>query len=91
MVLFFLRVVMCGLFACLLAFGQNEGDYSANKRIERIRELGKKNAQAIPALAQDLSDPNRDIRVEAVKAIVKIDTAASLEPLATLLVDAQNW
>jgi HEAT repeat protein len=65
----------------LAALGQNEDSYNANQRILRIRDLGKKNSQAIPPLAQYLSDPNRDIRVEAVKAIVKIGTEASLDPL----------
>src|SRR3954452_7745907 len=65
----------------LIALGQNEDGYNANQRILRIRDLGKKNSQAIPPLAQYLSDPNRDIRVEAVKAIVKIGTEASLDPL----------
>jgi HEAT repeat protein len=65
----------------LIALAQNEDGYNANQRILRIRDLGKKNSQAIPPLAQYLSDPNRDIRVEAVKAIVKIGTEASLDPL----------
>ena len=65
----------------LAAFGQNEDGYSANQRISRIRDLGKKDSHAIPALAQNLGDPSRDIRVEAVKAIVKIGTEASLDPL----------
>jgi HEAT repeat protein len=44
--------------------------------------LGKTNSsQAIPALEQSLKDPDRDVRVEAVKAIVKIGTEASLDPL----------
>lgn len=64
-----------------VAFGQNEDGYNAKQRILRIRDLGKKNSQAIPPLAHYLSDPNRDIRVEAVKAIVKIGTEASLDPL----------
>lgn len=81
MVLHFLRLAACGWWVCLIVFAQNEGNYSANERILRIRELSKKDAQAIPALAQYLSDPNRDIRVEAVKGIVKLDTASSLEPL----------
>jgi HEAT repeat protein len=65
----------------LVAFGQNENGYNAKQRIVRIHDLGKRNAQAIPALAQYLGDPNRDIRVEAVKAIVKIGTEDSLDPL----------
>jgi HEAT repeat protein len=77
-----LRVIASGFcLVSLIAFGQNEDSYSANQRITRIRDLGKKSSQAIPALAQNLDDPNREIRIEAVKAIVKIGTEASLDPL----------
>jgi HEAT repeat protein len=82
MLLCSLRVIACTL--CLIpfaAFSQNEDSYSANQRISRIRDLGKKNAQAIPALAHYLSDPSREIRIEAAKAIIKIGTEASLDPL----------
>ncbi|MGI8961349.1 MAG: HEAT repeat domain-containing protein [Bryobacteraceae bacterium] len=82
MVLCSLRVIAsCFCLISLIAFGQNEDAYSANQRIARIRDLGKKNSQAIPALEQNLGDPNRDIRIETVKAIVKIGTEASLAPL----------
>ncbi len=81
MILQFIRLATCGICACLIAFGQNEGGYTANQRIATIRNLGKKDSQAIPALAQYMSDPNGDIRVEAVKAIVKIGTESSLGPL----------
>jgi HEAT repeat protein len=69
--------------ACLsfLALSQNEDAFDTNQRVQRIRDLGKKDARAIPALEQYLTDPNRDIRVEAVKAIIKIGTEASLAPL----------
>ena len=77
-----LRAMASGLcLISLVAFGQNEDGYTANQRITRIRDLGKRDSQAIPALAQNLGDPDRDIRIEAVKAIVKIGTAASLDPL----------
>ena len=72
---------------CFLASGQNEHGYSENQRINRIRDLGKKDSQAIPALAGYLNDPNRDIRVEAVKAIVKIGTINSLDPLVKAIRD----
>ncbi|MBV9761046.1 MAG: HEAT repeat domain-containing protein [Acidobacteriaceae bacterium] len=79
----------CCLRAAAFAFclsgllaAQSESSYSPNERIQRIRDLAKKDPQAIPALADYLSDPNRDIRIEAVKAIVKLDTDRSLEPLA---------
>ena len=81
------RLAACAAAVCILALGQTEDSFSANQRILRIRELGKKDARAIPALAQYLSDADRDIRVEAVKAIVKIGTEASLGPLATALHD----
>lgn len=69
------------LFLALNAFGQNASDFTPKERIQRIRQLGKINSQALPALAQSLSDPDRDVRVEAVKAIIKIGTEASLDPL----------
>lgn len=79
---FFCRLALCGSLFALLLFGQNEDGYTANQRIKSIRELGKKNnPAALPVLAQYLTDPNLDIRVEAVKAIVKIDTEHSLDPL----------
>ncbi len=81
MLLRLLRLVTCGFCLSLLVAGQNEDGFNSNQRILRIRELGKRDAQAIPSLAQYLGDPNRDIRVEAVKAIVKLDTEASLTPL----------
>ncbi len=76
------RLLTCGVCFCFLLVAQNEESFNANQRIQRIRDLGKKDARAIPALEQYLTDPNRSIRVEAVKAIVKIDTEASLAPLA---------
>jgi len=66
---------------CSAAFSQNEDKYDTNQRITRIRDLGKKGPEVIPALAQNLTDRNRNVRLEAVKAIVKIDGEASLDPL----------
>jgi HEAT repeat protein len=74
-------VLACSLCFCALVSAQNEDAFNAKQRISRIRDLGKKGPSAIPALAQYLSDADREIRVEAVKAIVKIDTEASLTPL----------
>jgi HEAT repeat protein len=83
----FLRLVTCGLCLSALALSQSEDGFDTKQRISRIRELGKKDAQVLPALTPYLSDANRDIRVEAVKAIVKIDTEASLTPLITAMHD----
>jgi HEAT repeat protein len=65
----------------LLVMAQGEDGYSAKQRINFIRNLGKTDSQAIPTLTPYLSDPSDDIRLEAVKAIVKIGTANSLDPL----------
>jgi HEAT repeat protein len=44
--------------------------------------LGKQNdATALQALTPSLTDPDRDVRLEAVKAIVRIGGEASLDPL----------
>ncbi len=64
-----------------LALGQSEDGYNSNERILRIRELGKKGPAVLATLEPYLSDPNRDIRVEAVKAIVRVDTQQSLDSL----------
>jgi HEAT repeat protein len=82
------QLVTCGflLSGFLIAqnlLAQNEDKFDSKQRISRIHELGKRDNSAIPALAQYLSDPDRDIRVEAVKAIVKLGTEVSLAPLAT--------
>jgi HEAT repeat protein len=43
--------------------------------------MARKGAESIPALEKMLSDPDLDVRIEAVKSIVVIDTEKSLEPL----------
>ncbi|HEX4230799.1 MAG TPA: HEAT repeat domain-containing protein [Bryobacteraceae bacterium] len=60
---------------------QDETGYSTKERINHIRQLGKSNPAAIPELAGYVSSPDRDIRIEAVKAIVRLDTERSLTPL----------
>jgi len=75
------RLSAFALVAVVLVGGQSEDKFNTNQRINRIRDLGKKDLRVIPTLAENLSDPNRDIRIETVKAIVKIGTEASLAPL----------
>lgn len=82
------RLLVFGLLSSGLLIAQSEDKFNLNQRISRIRDLGKRDNTAIPALAQYLTDPDRDIRVEAVKAIVKIGTEASLAPLATATHDS---
>jgi HEAT repeat protein len=75
--------VLCALSLSGLALGQSEDSFNPNQRVNRIRDLGKKGSRVIPTLAAYLSDPNRDIRIEAVKAIIKIGTEGSLTPLVS--------
>ena len=77
----YLSALTCVLFLAVSLFGQNEDGYSSGERIGRIRELAKKDSQVIPSLTHFLTDPSRDIRVEAVKAIVNVGSQASLDPL----------
>jgi HEAT repeat protein len=75
-------IVVCALpLVLFVARAQNEESYSTKQRISRIRQLANSNAQSIPTLANYLSDPDRQIRIETVKAIVKLGTGNSIEPL----------
>lgn len=76
-----LRLVACTMFAVIAAFGQSDSGSNNNQRILTIRNLGKRDYTVIPTIAQYLKDPDRDIRIEAVKAIVRIDTTHSLDAL----------
>ena len=49
--------------------------------IQQIRELGKRDNSVLPALTAYLSNGDTTIRLEAVKAIVKIGSMRSLDPL----------
>ena len=60
---------------------QSEDGLSNKQRIARIRDLGKRKADAIPALSAYLKDPEKDIRLEAIRAIIRIGGDASLDPL----------
>jgi HEAT repeat protein len=83
------RIRAWGLLLCLsfapvpiARAGQNDDSYTVKQRISRVRNLGKQNdATAIPALTPSLSDSDRQVRLEAVKAIVRIGGEASLDPL----------
>ncbi len=75
------RYAVCGLLLSLLASAQSEDKFNVNQRILRIRNLGKKNATVLPALSPYLADSNLDIRIEAVKAIVRVGGPESLDLL----------
>ncbi|HUA17513.1 MAG TPA: HEAT repeat domain-containing protein [Bryobacteraceae bacterium] len=57
--------------------------YSTPKeRSKYVKDLGKTGgSESIPKIAPYLADPNLDVRLDAVKAIVDIGTESSLDPL----------
>jgi HEAT repeat protein len=50
-------------------------------KLREIKDLSKRDSQAIPSLAKFLDDPSFEVRSDAVKSIVNIGTQHSLEPL----------
>jgi HEAT repeat protein len=73
-----------GLLLCagvaLTAFSLAAQD-DAKARAKGVREIGKGGSEAIAKLEPYLSDPDLDVRLEAVKGIVNIGTQQSLDPL----------
>jgi HEAT repeat protein len=53
----------------------------AKQRVKAVRDLGKGGSEEISRIEPFLTDPDLDVRLEAVKAIVDIGTQASLNPL----------
>ncbi len=84
MALFFFRGAALALALVLPLLSQTApGDHSGTvkQRISRVRELGKRGTSALADLAPYLRDSDREVRLEAVKAVVRIDTKASLDAL----------
>ena len=77
----FSRLMACLILTVIAASGHGKPATETNQRILSIRDLGKRDYSVIPTIAQYLKDPSRDIRIEAVKAIVRIDTPHSLDAL----------
>ncbi|HEX7362359.1 MAG TPA: HEAT repeat domain-containing protein [Bryobacteraceae bacterium] len=73
--------LVCALLFAFTASAQKNDSATPKQRISLIRSLGNKGPQAIPVIERYLRDPDSQVRVEAVKAIVKLDTPASLTPL----------
>jgi|tagenome__1003787_1003787.scaffolds.fasta_scaffold20986307_3 HEAT repeat protein len=78
---FFLRLAACSAVVILSLAGQDNDGLSSKERISRIRDLGKRNSAAIPALSAYLTNPSPDVRLEAVKSIARIGGQESLTPL----------
>ena len=73
-----LRILVTAL---LLALAASASAADTKQRTKTIRDLAKTGSTAIPKIAPYLSDPDIDVRLEAVKAIVDLDTQHSLDPL----------
>jgi HEAT repeat protein len=84
-----LSLVLCQLLAAAFLFAQppspdaTPAPDDAKARAKAVREYGKSGgSEIIPKIEPYLSDPDVDVRREAVKAIVDIGTQRSLDPLA---------
>jgi len=66
---------------CGLAWPAQEAGGDARQRVRTARELAREGRAGIPKLAAMLGDPVAEVRIEAVKSLVEIDTQYSLEPL----------
>jgi HEAT repeat protein len=64
-----------------VAFGQETPNADTKARVKAARALKDGNADTIKVLQPMLSDPDRDVRLEAVRSIVTIGTQYSLDPL----------
>jgi HEAT repeat protein len=71
----------CAVLAVSSSLALPAADNEAKQRAKGVRELGKGGSEAIPKLEPFLSDPDLDVRLEAVKAIDQIGTQRSLDPL----------
>ena len=69
---------LCLALAVVSLAGQ---DNDVKARVKGVREYGKGGSEFIPKIEPYLSDPELDVRREAVKAIVSIGTQRSLDPL----------
>ncbi len=83
------RLLASGLLVCAATCAQTD-QYSPKQRIATVRGLGKRGADAVPALTAYLADPDRDIRVEAVKAIIRIGGEPTLTPLVKATHDSDR-
>jgi HEAT repeat protein len=81
MVLRYAAVLFSLLSLCISAAAQDAGSTDARERARAARALGQRGSEAIPALHNLLKDPDLNVRLEAVKAIVNIGTQHSLDPL----------
>jgi HEAT repeat protein len=68
------------LLACLLP-AQDPASADPRERRRAARALARQGSEGIPKLAGLVTDPDLEVRIEAVKALVEIGTQRSLDPL----------
>jgi HEAT repeat protein len=73
-----IRITLCAWIACAAVVAQ---EATSRDKIRMARELTREGSVAIPKLQPLLSDPDIEVRNEAVKATVEIGTQHSLNPL----------
>jgi HEAT repeat protein len=70
------------ILLCLItALGTAQSSEEARQRARSVRELAKQGDDAIPKLAPYVGDPDLNVRLEAVKALVEIGGPKTLDPL----------
>lgn len=77
----FAAIFVLGVVTCLVAPAQDISSPDPRERARAAASLTAQGVAALPQLQELLSDPDLNVRIEAVKAIVEIDTQHSLEPL----------
>ena len=75
------------LGCCLLAGAGLAAQEVAKQRVKAVRDLGKGGSEEISRIEPFLTDPDLDVRLEAVKAITDIGTQTSLNPLIKATTD----
>lgn len=75
------ETILCVFPIALALAAQDISSPNPGERKRAARELTAQGTAALPSLTKLLSDPDVEVRIEAVKAIVEIDTQHSLDPL----------
>ena len=70
---------LAALLVCALSLAAQTDD--AKQRSKAVRELAKSGPEAIAKLQPYLTDPELDVRIEAIKAITEIGGPRSVDPL----------
>lgn len=77
----FRTIASCLLVCASLPLAAQQQNSDPRQRVRAARDLAKQGADALPKLTPMLRDPVPEVRIEAVKAIIGIDTQFSLDPL----------